>query len=60
VAAGAKVRMPLADMFWGDRYGVITDPFGHSWSLATHKADLTPEELSKRAQAAFSECARSA
>jgi len=54
VAAGAQVRMPPADMFWGDRYGVLTDPFGHSWSLATRKADLTPEEIGKRAQTAFS------
>jgi hypothetical protein len=46
--------MPLADMFWGDRYGVLTDPFGHSWSIATHE-DLTPEEIGKRAQGAFSE-----
>jgi PhnB protein len=38
-------------MFWGDRYGVLTDPFGHSWSLATHKEDLTTEEIGKRAQA---------
>jgi len=57
VAAGAQVRMPLEDMFWGDRYGKVVDPFGHEWSLATHKEDLTPEEISKRAQAAFSECA---
>jgi PhnB protein len=57
VAAGAEVRMPLADMFWGDRYGVLTDPFGHAWSLATHKEDLTAEEIGKRAQAAFSESA---
>ena len=57
LAAGAQVRMPLADMFWGDRYGVLTDPFGHSWSIATHKEDLTPEEIGNRAQAAFSECA---
>jgi len=56
VAAGAQVRMPLADMFWGDRYGLITDPFGHSWSLATHKEDLTPEEIEKRSQAAFGGC----
>lgn len=54
VAAGAKVRMPVADMFWGDRYGILTDPFGHSWSLATHKEDLTPEEIGKRAQGACS------
>jgi PhnB protein len=51
VAAGAQVRMPLADMFWGDRYGVLTDPFGHSWSMASHKEDLTPEEIAKRAPA---------
>ena len=55
VAAGAEVRMPLADQFWGDRYGVVTDPFGHVWSIATHKEDLTPEEIGRRAQAAFSE-----
>jgi uncharacterized glyoxalase superfamily protein PhnB len=59
VAAGAQVTMPVSDMFWGDRYGVLTDPFGHSWSLATHKEDLTPEEIGKRAQAAFSQCAQS-
>ena len=53
LAAGAGVKMPLADMFWGDRYGVLTDPFGHSWSLATHKEDLTPEEISTRAREAF-------
>jgi PhnB protein len=57
VAAGAKVQMPLADMFWGDRYGVVTDPFGHSWSLASHKEDLTREEIAKRAQAACAEAA---
>jgi PhnB protein len=45
--------MPVADMFWGDRYGRLVDPFGHEWSVATHKEDLTPEELNKRAQAAF-------
>ena len=52
VTAGAKVRMPLADMFWGDRYGVLTDPFGHSWSLASHKEDLTPEQIRKGAETA--------
>jgi PhnB protein len=57
VSAGAEVRMPLVDAFWGDRYGQLVDPFGHKWSLATHKEDLTPEEISNRAQAAFSgEC----
>ncbi|MDE2363775.1 MAG: VOC family protein [Hyphomicrobiales bacterium] len=44
-AAGATIKMPAADMFWGDRYGVIVDPFGHVWSVATHIRDLTPEEL---------------
>ena len=39
--------MPVADMFWGDRYGVLQDPFGHQWSVATHKQELTPEEISK-------------
>ena len=51
VAAGAKVTMPVADMFWGDRYGQLEDPFGHRWSVATHKQDLTREELHRRAAA---------
>jgi len=54
VAAGAEVRAPVADMFWGDRYGRLADPFGHVWSLASHKEDLTPDEIGKRAAAAFS------
>lgn len=45
VAAGAKATMPVTDMFWGDRYGQVEDPFGHKWSLATHTADLTPEQI---------------
>ena len=60
VAAGAEVRMPIQDAFWGDRYGLIVDPFGHKWSVATHKEDLTPEELAKRAQVAFSGCSATA
>jgi len=55
LAAGAEVRMPLTDQFWGDRYGVLADPFGHIWSLATHKEDLTAEEIGERAQSAFSQ-----
>ncbi len=51
--AGAKVRMPLADQFWGDRYGLVVDPFGHLWSIATHVADLSPQELAERQAAAF-------
>ncbi len=45
IAAGATVTMPLADMFWGDRYGQLKDPFGHRWALATHKVDLSPEQI---------------
>jgi PhnB protein len=45
VAAGAKVLMSAADMFWGDRYGVILDPFGHKWSVATHIRDMTVDEI---------------
>jgi len=45
VDAGATVTMPLADMFWGDRYCRLEDPFGHHWSVATHIQDLTPEQM---------------
>ena len=45
VAAGAKVTMPVTDMFWGDRYGQLEDPFGHKWSVATHTRDLSPQEI---------------
>jgi len=48
VAAGARETMPIADMFWGDRYGIITDPFGHKWAIATRKEDLTTEEMDQR------------
>jgi uncharacterized glyoxalase superfamily protein PhnB len=47
VKAGAKVEAPIADMFWGDRYGKLSDPFGHKWSIATHTADLSLEEMKK-------------
>lgn len=53
VAAGAKIEAPLDNMFWGDRYGKLTDPFGHSWSMATHKEDVAPAEMQKRMQAAM-------
>ena len=52
VEEGATAVMPPADMFWGDRYGKLTDPFGHHWSIATHKQDLTPEQMQER-MAAF-------
>jgi len=55
VAAGANVTMPPADMFWGDRYGMIEDPFGHRWSVATHIRDLSPEEIQEAGQKAMSE-----
>ena len=45
VKAGAKVEMPVADMFWGDRYGKLADPFGHKWSIGTHKRDVSKEEM---------------
>jgi len=53
VAAGAKITMPVDDMFWGDRYGQIEDPFGHSWSVATHVRDVSPEELQEAARKMF-------
>ena len=55
VKAGVKVAMPVADMFWGDRYCQVTDPFGQEWAIATHKEDLTPEEIA----ANFKECMKS-
>ena len=47
VSAGAKASMPPTDMFWGDRYCKLVDPYGHSWGIATHKLDMTPEEIVK-------------
>jgi PhnB protein len=54
VAAGAKVTMPIQDMFWGDRYGKLEDPFGHQWSVSTHVRDVSPEEMKQAAQKACS------
>lgn len=56
VAAGATVRMPVADMFWGDRYGVVQDPFGHLWSLATHVRDVSIDEAMAAAAAMMTPC----
>ncbi|HEX2112457.1 MAG TPA: VOC family protein [Gaiellaceae bacterium] len=53
VDAGATVTMPVEDQFWGDRFGSILDPFGHSWSIATHKEDLSGEEVRARAEEAM-------
>jgi len=57
VSAGAKSTTPVADMFWGDRYGRLTDPFGHSWSLATHKEDVAPDEMKRRMDAQMAKMA---
>lgn len=51
IAAGGKVFRPVQDQFYGDRSGTLTDPFGHRWSIATHKEDVPPDELAKRAAA---------
>ena len=53
--AGATVVAELEDMFWGDRFGTLSDPFGHVWSVATHKEDLSEEEMAERSKAAMAE-----
>ena len=53
VSAGAKAEQPPSDMFWGDRYGKLTDPFGHVWSIATHVEDVSPEDMAERAKEAM-------
>jgi len=53
VEAGCTVTFPLADQFWGDRYGHVKDPFGFTWAIATHKEDLTPAEMQERQEKAF-------
>jgi PhnB protein len=53
VEAGATIRMEVADQFWGDRSGAITDPFGHAWLIATRIEDLTPDEIADRSRAAM-------
>ena len=60
VKAGAKPDMPPQDMFWGDRFCKLTDPFGHLWALATHVEDVAPEEMGKRAQAAMAQMSQGA
>lgn len=57
--AGATTKMPVADMFWGDRYGMLEDPFGHLWSISTHKADPTPAEMEKAAKECFKQMEKS-
>jgi uncharacterized glyoxalase superfamily protein PhnB len=58
IAAGATENMPMMDMFWGDRAGSLKDPFGYSWMVATHKKDLTHEEVKKGAEAFFAQMAK--
>lgn len=53
VKAGCTPKIPVSDMFWGDRYGQVQDPFGHQWSIATHKQDLTPKQMAANAKAFF-------
>lgn len=53
LAAGAKVLKPVKDQFYGDRSGTFTDPFGHQWTIATHKEDVSPQEIERRAAAMF-------
>jgi PhnB protein len=53
VDAGATIEMEPQDMFWGDRFGTVTDPYGHHWSIATHTRDLSPEEIAEGAKAAM-------
>lgn len=55
IKCGATVIMPATDMFWGDRYGLVKDPFGHSWAFATHIKDLTPDEMMQGAAEAFAQ-----
>jgi uncharacterized glyoxalase superfamily protein PhnB len=58
VKAGCKVKMPMSDQFWGDRFGQVEDPFGHEWSFATHKQDLTREQIAENARKFFTEMAK--
>jgi uncharacterized glyoxalase superfamily protein PhnB len=57
VKAGCTVRMPMTDQFWGDRYGQVEDPYGHQWAFATHKQDLTHEQIAENAKAFFAKMA---
>jgi PhnB protein len=58
VSAGATAQMQPTDMFWGDRYGKLVDPFGHTWSMATHKEDVAPAEMEKRSKEAMAKMAQ--
>jgi PhnB protein len=58
VSAGGRESMPVADQFWGDRYGTFVDPFGYSWGVATHKEDLSPAEMDQRMKEFFASFAK--
>jgi uncharacterized glyoxalase superfamily protein PhnB len=58
VKAGCTVKMPMMDQFWGDRFGQVEDPFGHQWGFATHKQDLSKEQIAANAQKFFAEMAK--
>jgi len=58
VAAGATVTMPLGNQFWGDRYGQLKDPFGHTWALGQHIEDISPDEMKRRAEEVFAQMAK--
>ena len=60
VKAGAVTRMPLSDMFWGDRYGTIEDPFGNIWGIGTHIEDVDPKEMKKRSDKMTKDMAKAA
>lgn len=58
VGAGARVKQPVTDMFWGDRVGTVTDPYGWQWDLATHKEDVPPGEMKERGEEFFRSMSR--
>jgi PhnB protein len=58
IAAGASVKQPPTDMFWGDRFGKVTDPFGHEWGIATHIEDVAPDEIDRRSKKYAEEMAK--
>ncbi len=58
IDAGGKATMPVADMFWGDRFGQFTDPYGHSWGLSTHVKDLSEQEIEKAAKEFYAQMAQ--
>jgi len=60
VKAGCTVKMPMTDQFWGDRYGQVEDPFGHQWGFATHKQDLSHEQIAANAKVFFEKMAKQA